>query len=175
MTRLHADPVEVQHRDTRLGPEPAQFLWRGRLYVVREVLARWTESGGWWRSDAVRALLTGDTTAVSGPGRDPLGPGGPGPGSDGSGGDGSGVGGSGVGGSGALETVPIPASPRWAQRAWGEPAPDIGAAAGPAGIDDRERTWWRVEAGAGRAAGSGVYDLSHDVTSGSWSLARVLD
>ncbi len=50
MTRLihdrPADPVEVRRRDD--GPE--QFLWRGRLYVVRAVLARWTESGGWWRS-----------------------------------------------------------------------------------------------------------------------------
>ena len=148
MTRLHADPVEVQHRDTGLGPEPAQFLWRGRVYLVREVLARWTESGGWWRTDAVRALLTGDSAPAADPSA-PLG--------------------------GPFETVPIPSSPKWAQRAWGEPAPDVGAAAGPARIDDRERTWWRVEAGAGRAAGTGVYDLSFDETTGSWSLARVLD
>ena len=48
---------------------PDQFLWRGRLYLVREVLARWTESGSWWRGTAVRALMTGAdaleaTTAV---------------------------------------------------------------------------------------------------------------
>ena len=29
------------------GP-PAQFLWRGRLYLVREVLAHWVELGAWW-------------------------------------------------------------------------------------------------------------------------------
>ena len=46
MSRLHTDAVEVQRHDD----VPAQFLWRGRLYVVREVLARWTESGGWWRA-----------------------------------------------------------------------------------------------------------------------------
>jgi hypothetical protein len=46
MTRLHADPVEVRRRDDA----PEQFLWRGRLYLVQAVLARWTESGGWWRS-----------------------------------------------------------------------------------------------------------------------------
>ena len=60
MTRLYqdrqADPVEVRRRDEA----PEQFLWRGRLYVVRAVLARWTESGGWWRGAAVRGLTAGD-------------------------------------------------------------------------------------------------------------------
>jgi Family of unknown function (DUF6504) len=60
MTRLisprHGDPVEVRRGDDA----PEQFLWRGRLYVVRAVLARWTESGGWWRG--VRALTTDATT-----------------------------------------------------------------------------------------------------------------
>ncbi|MGB8651771.1 MAG: DUF6504 family protein [Mycobacteriales bacterium] len=59
MSRLHADPVEVRTRTEAAGPVPDQFLWRGRLYLVREVLARWTESGSWWRGTAVRALTTG--------------------------------------------------------------------------------------------------------------------
>ena len=67
MTRLHSDPVEVRRRDD----VPEQFLWRGRLYVVREVLARWTEAGGWWRGTAVRALTAGDAV-VGGPVPDPL-------------------------------------------------------------------------------------------------------
>ena len=50
MTRLHADPVEVRTANAEQGPVPEQFLWRGRLYVVREVLARWTASGSWWRT-----------------------------------------------------------------------------------------------------------------------------
>ena len=137
MTRLHADAVEVQRRDD----EPAQFLWRGRLYVVREVLARWTESGGWWRSAAVQSLSAGDTAGDVAP----------------------------------LETAPIPSSARWAQRAWGEPAPDVAASVGPAGVDDGEQDWFRVEAGAGRAAGTGVYDLCFSWSTGAWSLARVLD
>ena len=49
MTRLHADPVEVRTTAAPQGPEPEQFLWRGRLYVVREVLARWTSAGAWWK------------------------------------------------------------------------------------------------------------------------------
>lgn len=27
---------------------PQQFLWRGRLWQVREILAHWAESGAWW-------------------------------------------------------------------------------------------------------------------------------
>jgi hypothetical protein len=59
MSRLHADPVEVLTRSEAAGPVPDQFLWRGRRYLVREVLARWTESGSWWRGAAVRALTQG--------------------------------------------------------------------------------------------------------------------
>lgn len=51
MTRLVTDRsgelIEVRHRDS----VPEQFLWRGRLYLVQEVLAQWTESGQWWRAD----------------------------------------------------------------------------------------------------------------------------
>jgi hypothetical protein len=108
MTRRHADPVEVRtHADV-----PAQFLWRGRLYAVAEVLACWTESGCWWRAPAVTALSSGEASSSSG---------------------------------------------------------------GPVGVDDGERTWWRVEAAAGRSSGSGVYDLCVDTASGGWSLARILD
>jgi hypothetical protein len=52
MTRLHTDPVEVRTRPEPAGPVPEQFLWRGRLYVVREVLARWTAAGSWWKGAA---------------------------------------------------------------------------------------------------------------------------
>jgi hypothetical protein len=57
MTRLHTDSIEVRRHDDA----PEQFLWRGRLYVVREVLARWTEAGGWWRGAAMRSLTAGDS------------------------------------------------------------------------------------------------------------------
>ena len=61
MTRLRPgdDPVEVSLRPAPAGPVPEQFLWRGRLYVVLDVLARWTQSGGWWRGAAMTALTTG--------------------------------------------------------------------------------------------------------------------
>jgi hypothetical protein len=57
----HGDPVEVRRKDDA----PEQFLWRGRLYVVRAVLSRWTESGGWWRGAAVRGLTSGMSTGAS--------------------------------------------------------------------------------------------------------------
>ena len=52
MTRLHADPVEVRTAATAEGPVPEAFTWRGRDYVVHEVLTRWTSSGVWWRGGA---------------------------------------------------------------------------------------------------------------------------
>jgi hypothetical protein len=36
------DPADEQP----LGPQ--QFLWRGRLWQVREVVSHWIEAGTWW-------------------------------------------------------------------------------------------------------------------------------
>ena len=58
MTRRYDDPVDVRRRDDA----PAEFLWRGRLYVVREVLTHWVESGAWWRGPAARSVLGLDTS-----------------------------------------------------------------------------------------------------------------
>ena len=60
MTRVHADPVEVRRADTGAGPEPEQFLWRGRLWKVRAVLAHWVETGPWWQSAHARAVIGSD-------------------------------------------------------------------------------------------------------------------
>ncbi len=46
--RRYDDPVEVR---TEAGADPDQFLWRGRLWQVREVVAHWVETGAWWRTD----------------------------------------------------------------------------------------------------------------------------
>jgi len=35
---------------------PMSFLWRGRLYVVREVLGHWRDRREWWPTAAARAL-----------------------------------------------------------------------------------------------------------------------
>lgn len=52
MSRRYDDAVDVRRRDE----EPAEFVWRGRLYVIRGVLAHWVETAPWWstrRSSAV--------------------------------------------------------------------------------------------------------------------------
>jgi hypothetical protein len=42
-----ASPAEFDEPVIRGQPEA--FVWRGRLYVVREVLAHWRERRAWWR------------------------------------------------------------------------------------------------------------------------------
>lgn len=103
MTRRYGDPTAdaLDVRRAEAGSDPAQFLWRGRLYVVRGVLAHWVEVGAWWRARLPDGL--------------------------------------------------------------------------PVRVDDASREVWRVEAGAGRSSGSGVYDLEYDEGAGSWTLARALD
>jgi hypothetical protein len=51
------------------GEGPEQFLWRGRLWKVRAVLAHWVETGPWWQSSGVRAVLGSDDPAPADGGR----------------------------------------------------------------------------------------------------------
>jgi hypothetical protein len=161
VSRRHGEPVAVIRRDD----EPARFVWRDRQYQVREVLAHWTEAGRWWLAAPARALTAGESAGGS-------------------------AGGSAGAGTAEPPLAPIPAAPKWAQRAvpaGGEPTVELGAAAGPAvrptAVDDGEREWWRVEAdtapppadGEERGAFRGVYDLCFDWTRGDWRLVRVLD
>ena len=44
-----------------------QFLWRSRIYVVRNVLAHWIESGTWWTS--LHRSIPSPATAGSADGR----------------------------------------------------------------------------------------------------------
>ncbi|PRY17520.1 hypothetical protein CLV37_102483 [Kineococcus rhizosphaerae] len=44
-----------------------QFVWRGRLYVVHEVLSRWRERSAWWEHAAV-AAVHGEATEAGDPG-----------------------------------------------------------------------------------------------------------
>lgn len=43
---------------------PTAFVWRGRLYVVREVLDRWSERRAWWR-DALDDGAVGAVPALA--------------------------------------------------------------------------------------------------------------
>jgi hypothetical protein len=64
MSRRYDDPVEVRRRDD----DPAEFLWRGRFYAVREVLARWVETGAWWQRPDGAATTGEAATAGAGGG-----------------------------------------------------------------------------------------------------------
>jgi hypothetical protein len=46
LSRLYGDPIEVWTRDG----EPSQFVWRDRLYVVRQVLDHWVVAREWWKT-----------------------------------------------------------------------------------------------------------------------------
>ena len=141
MVRRYEEPIEVRAAGERAAPDgasagasagspgaPTAFLWRGRLYVVRQVLDHWKERRPWWRDAlderrvpaavAAPSSFAGDGT--SGPGKE------------------------------AVGGVDI-----------------LG--------DARERQVWRVEASAGRMAGTGVYDLGVDPSPGQWRLLRVAD
>jgi hypothetical protein len=59
--RRYDDPVEVRRGwvsgPGHVGEGPEQFLWRGRLWQVRAVLAHWVETGSWWQSTGARAVI----------------------------------------------------------------------------------------------------------------------
>ncbi len=57
--RRYDDPVEVRRGSVPgPGPEgPEQFLWRGRLWKVRAVVAHWVETAPWWQSVGAGAVL----------------------------------------------------------------------------------------------------------------------
>lgn len=68
--RRYEDPVDVR-RGWVTGVEgPEQFLWHGRLWKVRAVLAHWVETTPWWQSSGVRAVV-GSDEAVPDRGPDP--------------------------------------------------------------------------------------------------------
>ena len=66
--RRYDDPVDVRRGQvagagggtTVLVEGPAQFLWRGRLWRVTAVVAHWVETGAWWQSSGVHAVLGAD-------------------------------------------------------------------------------------------------------------------
>jgi hypothetical protein len=70
--RQYDDPVEVRRGMVPGvgGPVegPEQFLWRGRLWKVSEVVAHWVETGPWWSSPQAAGVLGGEAgTASDGP------------------------------------------------------------------------------------------------------------
>ena len=55
--RAYDELIEVR-RGLVAGQEaPEQFIWRGRLWVVRDVVSHWVETGAWWDQEGIAALL----------------------------------------------------------------------------------------------------------------------
>jgi hypothetical protein len=152
MARYVDEPVIVRITDA----EPTTFLWRDRIYVVREVLGRWQERRAWWKTQAACAVHGMEDAAVQ------------------------------VGATaqaGALAAAADDVRPLM-------PGTRVAL--------EYEREVWRVEAGAGRSSGWGIYDLCcaslpgattdgamgqpsgtrggpTDVTGSTWRLLRVAD
>ena len=77
--RRYDDPVDVRRGQVAgaggsagggtsvLVEGPAQFLWRGRLWRVTAVVAHWVETGAWWQSSGVHAVLGADEQDAGSP------------------------------------------------------------------------------------------------------------
>ena len=55
--RRYDDPVETRMGRVQGVEGPEQFLWRGRLWKVRAVVAHWVETTPWWQSSGARAVI----------------------------------------------------------------------------------------------------------------------
>ena len=58
--RRYDDTVEVRRGLVNGTEAPEQFIWRGRLWLVHDVMAHWVETGAWWRRGQIRSLLGTD-------------------------------------------------------------------------------------------------------------------
>lgn len=54
MARRYGEPIDVRSGSDRGAPE--SFLWRDRIYLVREVLDHWWERQAWWAAPAALAV-----------------------------------------------------------------------------------------------------------------------
>jgi len=70
--RRYGEDIEVRPGLVAGDEGPAQFFWRGRVWLVRSLLSSWITSTPWWRSaDAARVLGSeGDWAARVGGVRD---------------------------------------------------------------------------------------------------------
>ena len=55
--RQYDDLIDVRRGIVAGHDAPEQFVWRGRLWVVREIIAHWVRTGAWWEQSEARDLL----------------------------------------------------------------------------------------------------------------------
>ncbi len=68
--RRYDDLVHVRRGLVQGVEAPEQFVWRDRLWRVGAVVAHWVETGPWWESRDVEALLGAETALIGARGRD---------------------------------------------------------------------------------------------------------
>ncbi len=54
--RSYNEPIEVRRGLVSGCEAPAQFLWRNRLWVIKDVQTRWMETTPWWDGCGVQVL-----------------------------------------------------------------------------------------------------------------------
>jgi hypothetical protein len=60
--RRYDEPIHVKRGQDMAAPE--QFVWRGRLWLVRDIITRWLETGAWWDSPLVRSARGDDVETL---------------------------------------------------------------------------------------------------------------
>ena len=68
LARRYAEVASVMRGGAAAGGEraPEHFVWRGRHYTVRAVLAHWVRTGAWWERSAAALLMLGEPGSGSG-------------------------------------------------------------------------------------------------------------
>lgn len=57
--RIHREAIEVRDGVVDGMEAPTAFRWRGRVWQVTEIQARWVLTAPWWESPAARAVRDG--------------------------------------------------------------------------------------------------------------------
>lgn len=64
MSRSYGEPVQVRQQEREQERDPSAFLWHGRLYVVRQVLAHWYERRAWWAEEVTSPTALGQDREI---------------------------------------------------------------------------------------------------------------
>jgi hypothetical protein len=64
--RRYDEEIDVRRGLVSGQEAPTQFLWRHRLWVVRDIISHWVETGAWWEQQGVSALFGGVGSASAG-------------------------------------------------------------------------------------------------------------
>ena len=55
--RQYDDLIDVRRGMVAGRDAPEQFVWHGKLWVVRQIIAHWVRTGAWWEQSTSADLL----------------------------------------------------------------------------------------------------------------------